>query len=370
MAFKLVFLAAFVAYVQAGGPAAYSIAALSGDHAYVGSQQEHTVKGLYGQNVVSSYSKAVDSAHSSVRVSSSRQSNDVLGGYHAGYAAPAVYGGYGGYGVSKVVSPAYAAPAVVAPAYGGYSHGYSKVVSPVSTVVSHGYGAPAYAAGYGVSKVVSPYGVAAHANPGLYGYSGYGAYGHGAYGHGAYGHGAYGHNLGYATTKVVAPVAPAYSVAHAAPLGYGHGYGHGLGYGGYGYGGYGVSKVVSPVVSHGYAAPALGYSHGIAAPAYGYNKVVAPAYAHAAPAHVYGGYGGYGHGLNYGVSNVVSHGVASPVYGGYHGYGGYGGYGVSKVVSPVATLGYGHVAPVAAVKTVASPAFTASVVSPGASYSW
>lgn len=105
-------MAAFVAYVHAGGPAAYSIAALSGDHAYVGSQQEHTVKvcqrlcssylfrmkfarvlffcclilsifftskGLYGQNVVSQYSKAVDSAHSSVRVSSSRQSNDVLG---------------------------------------------------------------------------------------------------------------------------------------------------------------------------------------------------------------------------------------------------------------------------------------------------
>lgn len=105
--FQLVFLAAFVAYVQAGGPAAYSISALSGDHAYVGSQQEHTVKvcqsrwfffsfwwnihffwwpyrfftskGLYGQNVLSSYSKAVDSAHSSVRVSSSRQSNDILG---------------------------------------------------------------------------------------------------------------------------------------------------------------------------------------------------------------------------------------------------------------------------------------------------
>lgn len=43
-AFQLVFLAAFVAYVQAGGPAAYTIAALSGDHAYVGSQHEHTVK--------------------------------------------------------------------------------------------------------------------------------------------------------------------------------------------------------------------------------------------------------------------------------------------------------------------------------------
>lgn len=36
-------------------------------------------KGLYGQNVLSTYSKAVDSAHSSVRVSSSRQSNDILG---------------------------------------------------------------------------------------------------------------------------------------------------------------------------------------------------------------------------------------------------------------------------------------------------
>lgn len=43
----------------------------------------------------------------------------LVGGYHAGYAAPAVVGGYG---VSKVVSPvgAYAAPAV----YGGaYAHG-------------------------------------------------------------------------------------------------------------------------------------------------------------------------------------------------------------------------------------------------------
>lgn len=94
-------MVAFVAYAQAGGPAAYSIAALSGDHAYVGSSHEHTVKvcgivqpffvgtnlkfhlnffkGLYGQNVLSTYSKAVDSAHSSVRVSSSRQSNDILG---------------------------------------------------------------------------------------------------------------------------------------------------------------------------------------------------------------------------------------------------------------------------------------------------
>lgn len=58
--------------------------------------------------------------------------------------------GYGGYGVSKVVTPAVAS--VAAPVYGGYGgygagYGVSKVVSPVSTVVSHGYGygaAPAY----------------------------------------------------------------------------------------------------------------------------------------------------------------------------------------------------------------------------------
>lgn len=357
MAFKLFFLVAFVAYAQAGGPAAYSIAALSGDHAYVGSSHEHTVKGLYGQNVLSTYSKAVDSAHSSVRVSSSRQSNDILGGYggYHGYAAPAVVGGYG----KAIVSP-YAATT-----YGGYGHAYSKVVSPVVShgyashsyatpaytapaLASHSYAAPAYAshsyatpaytaptyAGYGVSKVVSPYA----ASTAIYG--------------------GYAHGLGYAP-KVSTVVSHGYTAPALAPAAYA-GYGHNLGYG--------VSKVVSPlstVVSHGYASPTLGYapkvvapvssvvSHGYSAPAYGYSKVVAP-YA-AAPAV----YGGYGHGLGYGVSKVVSpyHSVAAPVY---------SGYGVSKIVPPVAAYG----APVAAVKTVASPAFTASVISPGASYSW
>lgn len=38
-----------------------------------------SLKGLYGQNVHSTYSKAVDSDHSSVRVTSSRSGNDVLG---------------------------------------------------------------------------------------------------------------------------------------------------------------------------------------------------------------------------------------------------------------------------------------------------
>lgn len=44
-------------------------------------------------------------------------------------------------GVSKVVSPYNVAPAYGSyGAYGGY--GVSKVVSPVSSVVSHGYGSP------------------------------------------------------------------------------------------------------------------------------------------------------------------------------------------------------------------------------------
>lgn len=75
-----------------------------------------------------------------------------VGGYHHGYAAAApaahvlgvhagatpLVGGYGGYGVSKVVTPAVAS--VAAPVYGGYSTGYGA----------------AYGAGYGVSKVVTP----------------------------------------------------------------------------------------------------------------------------------------------------------------------------------------------------------------------
>lgn len=42
--FQFVLLTALVACARAGGPASYSISALSGDHAFVGSSQEHTVK--------------------------------------------------------------------------------------------------------------------------------------------------------------------------------------------------------------------------------------------------------------------------------------------------------------------------------------
>ncbi|XP_053659631.1 cuticle protein 16.5 [Anopheles marshallii] len=129
MAFKFVILAALVAAVSAGGPAAYSIAAPSVDYHSVGASHEHTVKGLYGQNVLSQYSKAVDSAHSSVRVHSSRLSNDGFAyapavkyaapAYAAHYAAPAVhYPAAAHYAAPAVHYPAahYAAPAVHYPA--------------------------------------------------------------------------------------------------------------------------------------------------------------------------------------------------------------------------------------------------------------
>ncbi|XP_035773922.1 pupal cuticle protein G1A-like [Anopheles albimanus] len=110
MAFKFIVLAALIATVSAGGPAAYSIAAPSADFHSVGASHEHTVKGLYGQNVLSQYSKAVDSAHSSVRVHSSRLSND---GYAAvKYAAPAYAAHYAAPAVHYPAAAHYAAPAV------------------------------------------------------------------------------------------------------------------------------------------------------------------------------------------------------------------------------------------------------------------
>ncbi|XP_050099152.1 cuticle protein 21.3-like [Anopheles aquasalis] len=114
MAFKFIILAALVATVSAGGPAAYSIAAPSADFHSVGASHEHTVKGLYGQNVLSQYSKAVDSAHSSVRVHSSRLSNDgyALAAPAVKYAAPAYAAHYGAPAVHYPAAAHYAAPAV------------------------------------------------------------------------------------------------------------------------------------------------------------------------------------------------------------------------------------------------------------------
>lgn len=65
-------VATLVACVSAGGPASYAISAPSIDHYSVGSSNEHTVKGLYGQNVLSSYTKSVATPHSQAHVSLSK----------------------------------------------------------------------------------------------------------------------------------------------------------------------------------------------------------------------------------------------------------------------------------------------------------
>uniref|UniRef100_A0A336MLN9 CSON013995 protein n=1 Tax=Culicoides sonorensis TaxID=179676 RepID=A0A336MLN9_CULSO len=157
MAFKILIITALVACVSAGGPASYSISAPSADHYSVGTSNEHTVKGLYGQNVLSSYSKSVSTPHSHAQVSLSKASNDISP--YVGYKAPLAYPGY----AAPLAYPGYHAPLAVAkPAlpYAGY------------------YGAHYPAAYPAIAKPALAY-------PGAYpaGYP-YGAYAHGAYAHG------------------------------------------------------------------------------------------------------------------------------------------------------------------------------------------
>ncbi|XP_063706294.1 uncharacterized protein LOC134835347 [Culicoides brevitarsis] len=147
MALKVFVASLLVAFVYAGGPASYSISAPSHDYYSVGSSNEHTVKGLYGQNVLSSYTKSVATPHSHAHVSLSKSSNDIGLGYKAplgypGYAAPLISGYYGGF-------PGYHAPLSVAkPFYPYGSPGFypaHKSVAPVpvlgNTVSFHGLGA-------------------------------------------------------------------------------------------------------------------------------------------------------------------------------------------------------------------------------------
>lgn len=90
-----------MAAANAGGPASYDIAASSGDHSSIGFSQESTQKGFAGQNVISSYTKSDDSAHSFVRVSSQSISNDALLNYDIAHA--------------PLVKAAYSTPAYLAP---------------------------------------------------------------------------------------------------------------------------------------------------------------------------------------------------------------------------------------------------------------
>ena len=90
-----------MAVANAGGPTSYDIAASSGDHSSIGFSQESTQKGFAGQNVISSYTKSDDSAHSFVRVSSQSISNDALLNYDIAHA--------------PLVKTAYSTPAYLAP---------------------------------------------------------------------------------------------------------------------------------------------------------------------------------------------------------------------------------------------------------------
>lgn len=90
-----------MAVANAGGPISYDIAASSGDHSSIGFSQESTQKGFAGQNVISSYTKSDDSAHSFVRVSSQSISNDALLNYDIAHA--------------PLVKTAYSTPAYLAP---------------------------------------------------------------------------------------------------------------------------------------------------------------------------------------------------------------------------------------------------------------
>ncbi|KOC70305.1 Cuticle protein LPCP-23 [Habropoda laboriosa] len=138
-------LAALLAVVSAGGPAVYDIAASSGDHSSIGFSQESTQKGLGGQNVISSYSKSDDSAHSFVRVSSHSVSNDGLLKYDIAHA-PLVKTAY--------TAPSYLAPTatpLIAKTYAApYSYSAPLLTKTYDAAPSYTYGAPlltkAYAA--------------------------------------------------------------------------------------------------------------------------------------------------------------------------------------------------------------------------------
>lgn len=71
----------------------------------IGASQQSTIRTLDGNSAVSHYSKAVDSAFSSVRKYDTRISNDAVALAHATYAAPAV---------AYSAAPAIAAPLGVA----------------------------------------------------------------------------------------------------------------------------------------------------------------------------------------------------------------------------------------------------------------
>ncbi|EFN72787.1 hypothetical protein EAG_03726, partial [Camponotus floridanus] len=138
-----VILAVFVAVANAGGPASYDIGTLSGDHSSIGYSQESTQKGYAGQNVVTSYSRAEDSATSSVRVSNSHVSNDLLEQHAIGYAAPVIAKTYAAPALAKPLIAAQ--PVLAKAAYAPTLAAYAAHPAP-SVITESAYGHYGYAA--------------------------------------------------------------------------------------------------------------------------------------------------------------------------------------------------------------------------------
>nr|CAD7260586.1 unnamed protein product [Timema shepardi] len=162
---QVLVLAALVAAASAGGPAAYSTYTAPASYGSVGATHESTIKGYGGNSVISQYSKAVDSAYSSVRKYDTRISNDAQALAYApayapaSYAAPAI-ASYGGYAAPALAARAYAAPAISA--YGGYA---------APALAARAYGAPAIASygGYAAPALAAR----AYGAPAIASYGGY-----------------------------------------------------------------------------------------------------------------------------------------------------------------------------------------------------
>lgn len=117
---QLIVLCALLAVANAGiigapalgyaaAPAVSYAAAPIAVHApAIGASHQSTLRSLDGNSAVSTYSKAVDSAFSSVRKYDTRISNDAVALAHATYAAP-------------IAAPAIAAPALATPVGVAYS---------------------------------------------------------------------------------------------------------------------------------------------------------------------------------------------------------------------------------------------------------
>ncbi|CAH1400657.1 unnamed protein product [Nezara viridula] len=164
MSLKVLFFAAAVAAAQAGyiAPVSYGLATTA-----IGSSSQSTLRSADGSSAISQYSKAVDTAFSSVRKTDTRITNDAryLTPLAATYHAPAYAASYA---AAPVVAKAYA-PAVAtyaaAPAVSTY-HAPAVAAYHAAPVVAKAYApalaAPAYAArAYAAPALAAP-AVAAH----------------------------------------------------------------------------------------------------------------------------------------------------------------------------------------------------------------